>query len=106
MIQPSANPRRSSGVRMMLYALICTDRPGAIETRRANRDAHLAYIRDTGCVVEAGPFLDGAGEMCGSLVVIEVDTRAEAEDWAAGDPYAAAGLFATVEIRAWNKVIG
>ena len=90
----------------MLYALICNDRPGAIALRRANREAHLAYLADTGCVVEAGPFLDGAGEMVGSLVVIEVDTRAEAEDWAASDPYAKAGLFDSVEIRAWNKVIG
>jgi uncharacterized protein len=90
----------------MLYALICTDRPGAVELRKANREAHLAYIRDTGCVVQAGPFLDGAGEMVGSLVVIEADTGAAAEDWAAGDPYAAAGLFESVEIRAWKKVVG
>lgn len=90
----------------MLFALICTDRPGAVETRRANREAHLAYIAETGCVVQAGPFLDGAGEMVGSLVVVELDTRAAAEDWAAGDPYAKAGLFESVEIRAWRKVIG
>jgi uncharacterized protein len=90
----------------MLYALICNDRPGAIELRRAHREAHLGYLRDTGVVVQAGPFLDGAGEMVGSLVVIDVPTRAEAEDWAAGDPYARAGLFETVEIRAWNKVVG
>jgi uncharacterized protein len=57
-------------------------------------------------VVQAGPFLDGAGEMVGSLVVIEADTRAAAEDWAAGDPYARAGLFESVEIRAWKKVVG
>jgi uncharacterized protein len=90
----------------MLYALICSDRPGAIAVRRANREAHLGYLRETGVVVQAGPFLDAAGEMVGSLVVIDVPTRAEAEDWAAGDPYARAGLFETVEIRAWNKVVG
>ena len=90
----------------MLYALICNDRPAATEVRRANREAHLGYIRETGVVVEAGPFLDPEGEMVGSLVIIEVDTRAAAEEWAAGDPYARAGLFASVEIRAWKKVIG
>lgn len=90
----------------MLYVLICSDRPGAAETRRANREAHLAYIRETGVVAEAGPFLDAAGEMIGSLIVLDVDTRAAAEDWAANDPYARAGLFEKVEIRAWKKVIG
>ena len=90
----------------MLYALICNDRPGATEVRRANREAHLAYIRETGVVVEAGPFLDPEGEMIGSLIILEADTRAAAEDWAANDPYAAAGLFASVEIRAWKKVVG
>jgi uncharacterized protein YciI len=90
----------------MLYALICSDRAGSAGIRRANREAHLAYIRETGVVAEAGPFLDAAGEMVGSLIVLDVDTRAAAEDWAANDPYAKAGLFEKVEIRAWRKVIG
>lgn len=90
----------------MLYALICNDRPGSAALRKRVREDHLAYIRDTGVVVEAGPFLDSEGEMVGSLVVIEADTRAAAEEWAAGDPYARAGLFEAVEIRAWKKVIG
>jgi uncharacterized protein YciI len=90
----------------MLYAVICTDRPGALDLRRANREAHLLYLAETGCVVQAGPFLDPAGDMVGSLVVLEVVTRAEAEDWAAADPYAKAGLFERVEIHAWKRVIG
>ena len=34
------------------------------------------------------------------------DDMAAAEAWAAGDPYAKAGLFASVELTAWKKVIG
>lgn len=89
----------------MLYALICRDRKGAIETRKTNRDKHLAYIEATGCVTLAGPFLDN-GEMCGSLVVIDVADRAAAERWAAGDPYKAADLFDSVEILEWKRVVG
>lgn len=89
-----------------MFALICTDKPGAIEIRMANREAHLAYIDDTGVVAQAGPFLDEGGAMCGSLVILTVDSRAEAETWAAGDPYAKAGLFADVRIENWKKVIG
>lgn len=89
-----------------MFALICTDKPGAIEIRKSNRDAHLAYIADTGVVAQAGPFLDADGAMCGSLVILTGDSRAAAESWAAGDPYAKAGLFADVRIEEWKKVIG
>ncbi|MXU64811.1 YciI family protein [Oceanomicrobium pacificus] len=90
----------------MLYALICRDKPGAIETRKANREAHLDHIRSSGVVQQAGPFLDADGQMCGSLLILDVETRAEAEAWAAADPYAKAGLFENVSIEAWNRVVG
>ncbi len=90
----------------MLIALICTDKPGALDLRKANREAHLAYIDDTGVVAMAGPLLDDAGEMAGSLVVLDVEAKSDAESWAASDPYAKAGLFADVRIQPWKKVIG
>ena len=33
-------------------------------------------------------------------------TLDQARDWAANDPYAKAGLFQSVDIREWKKVIG
>ena len=90
----------------MLYALICTDKADHLEVRKANRDAHLEHIRASGVVEMAGPFLNDKGEMSGSLVILEVGSKAEAEAWAAADPYAKAGLFAKVRIEEWKKVIG
>ncbi|MEC9102231.1 MAG: YciI family protein [Pseudomonadota bacterium] len=90
----------------MLVALMAHDKPGALDVRKANRDAHLAYIKDTGVVAQAGPFLDADGQMCGSLVILDVEDMAAAEAWAAGDPYAKAGLFSSVTLKAWNRVIG
>lgn len=90
----------------MLYALMCRDRPGSLDVRKANRPDHLAYLKDTGVVTQAGPFLDEQGAMIGSLVVLDVPDRAAAEAWAANDPYAKAGLFEHVTIRAWHRVIG
>jgi len=90
----------------MLYAVICRDKPGAIETRKANREAHLAYLKETGVVQMAGPFLSPEGEMCGSLLILEVDSLQAAQDWAAGDPYAKAGLFESVSVDEWKKVVG
>ena len=88
----------------MLYAVICRDKPGALQTRMDNRPAHLEYL-GRGGVVFAGPFIQ-AGQPVGSLVVIEAESPAAAEAWAAADPYATAGLFAGVEIIEWRKVIG
>ncbi len=90
----------------MLVALMCQDKAGALDIRKANRDAHLAYIEETGVVSMAGPLLDTAGEMCGSLIVLDVADFGAAENWAANDPYAAAGLFEEVTLRPWKKVVG
>ena len=90
----------------MRVALICTDKPGALQIRMDNRPAHLDYVAATGVVEMAGPFLDAEGKMMGSLIILSVESLQAAQDWAAGDPYATAGLFADVTIREWKKVIG
>ena len=89
----------------MRVALICTDKPGHLQTRLDNRAAHLAHIETSGVVEMAGPFLH-EGAMTGSLVVLNVETLAEAQAWAEADPYAKAGLFSSVVISEWKKVIG
>ncbi len=89
----------------MLVAVICTDKEGALDLRMANREAHLAYIGETGVVAQAGPFLDADGQMCGSLVILDVPDMDAARAWAAGDPYAQAGLFSDVRIEQWKKVV-
>ncbi|PTX58119.1 hypothetical protein C8N43_2795 [Litoreibacter ponti] len=90
----------------MLIALICTDKPNHLETRKANRDAHVAYLKSTDAVVQAGPFLDENGEMYGSLIILDLPDMDAAHGWAAADPYAKAGLFSEVRLEQWNKVIG
>lgn len=90
----------------MRVTLICHDKPGALQTRLDNRAAHLAHIESTGVVEMAGPFLDEAGQMTGSLVVLQVDDLTAAMAWADADPYAKAGLFQSVTITEWKKVIG
>jgi uncharacterized protein YciI len=53
-------------------------------------------------LVFAGPFTEPDGEtMNGSLVVIEAASLDAARKIAAGDPFAKAGVFATVDIRPW-----
>jgi hypothetical protein len=90
----------------MLIALTAHDKPGALQTRKDNREAHLAYIQSSGVVAMAGPLLNDAGEMCGSLIILDVADMAAAQTWADNDPYAKAGLFAEVTLIQWKKVIG
>ena len=90
----------------MRVALVAKDKAGALQTRLDNRADHVAYLKESDIVEMAGPLLDDAGEMCGSLIVLEVADMAAAEAFVAGDPYGKAGLFESVELTAWNKVIG
>lgn len=91
----------------MLFSFTCIDKPNALETRLANREAHLKYWGDTGRMKIGGPFTSDDGtQMQGSLLIIEAADRAEAEKLFAADPYKTAGLFERVDIRAWKWVIG
>lgn len=88
----------------MLFAITCVDKPGRLELRVATRDRHLAYLEDrVGCLVQAGPLLDGEGRPCGSLLIVDVADVAAAEALCAGDPYGVAGLFESVVIRGFRS---
>lgn len=91
----------------MHYAFVCRDKPGGMEIRKANREAHLAYLRAAGTrIFAAGPLLADDGQaMIGSLLVVDCADRAAADAFAAGDPYAKAGLFESVTIAPWRKVL-
>lgn len=90
----------------MKIALIAKDKAGALDIRKANRDSHVAYLKASDAIEMAGPFLDDNGEMCGSLIILDLPDMAAAEAWAAADPYKLADLFASVELIQWNKVLG
>lgn len=89
----------------MLVALIARDKPGALQIRLDTREAHVAYLKSSGVVSQAGPLLDESAQMIGSLVILDVSDMQAAETWAKADPYASAGLFQSVELIPWKKVI-
>ena len=92
---------------MPLFVLTCDDHPGALERRMSVRTEHLAYVaKNVGTVRLAGPLLDDAGDMAGSLFIIEAADRAAAEAFSAGDPSRVAGVFERVEIRPWKVTVG
>ena len=72
------------------------------------RDDHLAWLKSNPSVrvMSAGPWLDDGGTMRGSLLLVEAPSRAALDSWLAGDPYAKAGLPASVDIRPFKLAIG
>jgi uncharacterized protein YciI len=91
----------------MLYVITCKDKPDHLETRLANRRHHLEHLSGIeGRIYAAGPTLAVDGEtMNGSVLIIDFPDLDAAQSFADADPYAKAGLFESVEISAWKKVL-
>ena len=92
----------------MQFIAICRDKDDAIETRLANRSAHLEWVgANRDIILGGGPFLtDDGATMIGSLFLLEAPDRAAIDALLEHDPYRKAGLFASVEIRPWKWVVG
>lgn len=90
----------------MLYVIHCFDKPGQLQLRMDNRPAHVDYLKSFGDKLQAaGPTLDAEEKMAGSVVILELESLAAAEEFAGNDPYAKAGLFEKVIIQPWKKVL-
>lgn len=91
---------------MALFAIHCLDKPGAAALRAATRDEHLGYLGGLGSrVFAAGPLLGPDDGPIGTLLIVECDDRRGAYAVAAADPYALAGLFASVAVTGWRRVL-
>jgi hypothetical protein len=98
----------------MLYAIHGSDVPDSLDKRMAARPAHLRrleQLRDQGRLVLSGPFPaadtedPGPAGFSGSLIVAEFNSLDEARAWADADPYVAAGVYASVDVRPFRKTL-
>lgn len=91
---------------MPYFAVIARDKPDSAQLRRDTRTAHLAFLNGLGSAVcTAGPLLAGETPI-GSLLIISGESAQAVGVTMSEDPYAAAGLFASVEILPWVPVVG
>jgi len=90
----------------MLFTIYCRDKANSVDLRMATRPDHVTYLKGfADKFVFAGPLLADDGETpIGSVLVIDVEDKAAAEAFAAGDPYAKAGLFAETSITGVRQV--
>lgn len=92
---------------MSLFVLTCLDKPDGLALRLATRQQHLDFIAaNREAIRAAGPFLNDAGDMCGSMLILEAADQTAATELAATDPYAIAGLFESVTLRPWKMAVG
>jgi uncharacterized protein YciI len=90
-----------------LYVISWLDKPNSLQTRVGAREAHLDYIKAQGGKVKlGGPYLDEAGQMIGSLMVVEAESLDEAKAFHAQDPYRLAGLFESSSVTPWRATVG
>ena len=87
----------------MLFVIIGHDGPDGARLRPTVRPAHLANLRplvEQGRVVIAGPFTDGSG----SLIIVDMESEADALAFAESDPYTTGGVFERVEVKPFRRV--
>ncbi len=86
----------------MLFSFYAMDKQGGLELRKQTRAAHLDHLAAASSfnlrIVAGSPMLNDAGDMIGSLVVVDADNKADAEAFFAKDPYKLAGLFAETRL--------
>jgi uncharacterized protein YciI len=98
----------------MLYVINGTDVADSLEKRKAARPDHLARIeqlQNEGRLLLAGPCpaIDcedpGSAGFTGSVIVAEFDSLEDARTWADADPYVAAGVYQSVSVKPFKKVL-
>ena len=98
----------------MYYSIISQDVADSLPLRQKARTDHLARLhalRDAGRLLLAGPHpaVDstepGDAGFTGSLVVAEFASLSDAKAWANADPYVAGGVYASLQVKPFKKVL-
>ncbi|WP_133480189.1 YciI family protein [Cognatilysobacter segetis] len=98
----------------MWYVIDARDAPDSLARRLEARPRHLERLnalRDAGRLLLAGPCpaIDaedpGPAGFSGSLVVAEFESIEAARAWAEADPYREAGVYASLDVRPFRKVL-
>ena len=98
----------------MLFAIVSQDVENSLPLRKQARPAHIARLealKEEGRLVLAGPNpaieSDDPGEagFTGSVVIAEFNSLADAQNWADADPYIDAGVYASVSVKPFKKVL-
>ncbi|MFI5393662.1 MAG: YciI family protein [Myxococcota bacterium] len=105
---PADAPGEGGDMRFVVMAWDGDD-PDAKGRRAAVRPIHLENIQpfvDDGHVLVGGAMLDEQGDMIGSTLVVEFDSRADLDAWITADPYVTGGVWDQVEVHPFRPAVG
>jgi uncharacterized protein YciI len=87
------------------YMIYTVDKPASKAIRDQFRSAHYEFLqRHKRLLIASGGLQDDSGEtFVGSTILLDVDTREQAQAFLDEDPFTAAGLAGTVVITRWKK---
>jgi uncharacterized protein YciI len=98
----------------LFYSIVSIDVEDSLPLRKSARPAHLERLKalqDAGRLLLAGPnpAVDandpGDAGFTGSIVIAEFASLAEAQAWADADPYVIAGIYQSVTVKPFKKVL-
>ena len=89
----------------MLWAISRVCKPNTEKQREANLTAHREFLTSQKAilVLSGAQFDDEGKEQVVSLLIVNVNSRAEAEKFINADPFIKAGLFTDVKITRMRK---
>ena len=90
------------------WAIYCWDKPGTEATRRALLQNQKSYVKNFGeRVIGYGHFVSDDGrDTLGTSFFMQLDDRAAADAFVAGEPMSKAGVYQRVEIHRWSNSFG
>jgi uncharacterized protein len=87
----------------MLFIVSGRDHENGLAHRLQVRPRHREYYASLGDdLILAGPYLDADGEPIGSMIIIRRTSQAEAEAFAAADPFVTEGVFGSYTVSRWD----
>lgn len=79
---------------------------GALDRRMAARPAHFDYVRslkEKGQFVLGGALLDPEGRMIGSMLLLDMETDEQLQNYLHNDPYIVQGVWETIDVKPFRQ---
>ncbi len=98
----------------MYYVIFAQDTPNSLAKRLEARPAHLARLQALAeqkrlLVAGPNPAIDdenpGEAGFTGSTVIAQFENLIQAQAWADADPYIEAGVYASVTVKPFKRVL-
>ncbi|GAB2591455.1 YciI family protein [Spirosoma areae] len=92
----------------MHYVIHAYDRtdPDALNRRMAVRPAHFNYVRELkekGQFVLGGALLNPDGNMIGSMLMLNMETEDQLQDYLQTDPYIVQGIWEKIDVKPFRQ---